>query len=393
MITDATNRRYDQMLPSWQMTRRMTQPDNARRELIQGAYESRSRFEARAQLTDYHPLTSTIMQRMVGMLYARQADISRQASVDLSDIGAGGEGIDVIAGEIALNLLLYNDCTVIVESEGIRVSSPIACTRWEPGRFYTIKSLRTSGDPGPAANQKLMDVWTVYEANGFTIYAQQENDSGEKEDVVVQPFTAWNAEDADGAFRLRQEAVPPILRAEMHWERALGAAVARGHRAIYRAESRCDAAELEAAASTKIQAGVGADEDLAKAFAEALKKDRSYVPYSSEMGEHKPLSLPTGPSDALRTTIEEKEARLYKVLGITMAANAKRSATEAMLDVSTGIATTLSTLADKMQDIERDMLQLLQQARNVQTSLGRPDDVTIEYPAAFSQVDLTSDDE
>jgi len=76
------------------------------------------------------------------------------------------------------------------------------------------------------------------------------------------------------------------------------------------------------------------------------------------------------------------------VLGITMATNAQRSATEAMIDLSTGVASTLSTLADKMQDVERDMLQLLEQARNV-IRLGRPTDITIEYPSDFSNINLT----
>jgi hypothetical protein len=391
MITTATNAAYDHMLQSWHMTQRMTQPDNAKRELIQGAYESNSRFEARMRLTDFHPLTSTILQRLVGMLYARQEDIERDTPLDLDNIGAMGESMNTIASEIAMNLLLYNDAVVVVESDGVKVSPPIACPRWQEGSFFTIRSTRQAEAVGPAMDQEIRHVWTVYESGGFTIYGQEENPQGDKEDVVVQPFTPWNPDDIETVFRLRQDPVPPVLRPEMHWERALGAAIARGHRAIYRAESRCDTAELEAAASTKIQAGVGADEDLAEAFAEALKRDRSYVPYSDEMGEHKPLSLPTGPSEALRETIQAKERRLYEVMGITMAANANRSATEAMIDLSTGVAATLSTLADKMQDVERDLLQLLEQARNVQTRLGRPTDVSVSYPSDFSNIDLTAE--
>jgi len=388
MITTATNVAYDNMISDWMMTQRMVHPDKAKAELIQGAYESNTRFQARTRLTDYHPLTSTIMQRLVGMLYAKQEDIVRNTPMDTNDIGVNGEGINVISSEIAMNLLLYNDCIVIVETEGVKVSSPIACPRWQDDVFYTIQSTRQSEVNGPGDDQEIIDVWTVYQPNGFTIYGQEKDDRGNKRDIVIQPFTPWNAEDVDGVFRLRGQEKPPVLRPEMHWQRALGASVARGHRAIYRTESRCDAAELEAAASTKIQAGVGADEDLAEAFADALKKDRSYVPYSKDKGEHLPLSLPTGPTNALRDTIEEKERRLYKVLGITMATNAQRSATEAMIDLSTGVASTLSTLADKMQDVERDMLQLLEQARNV-IRLGRPTDITIEYPSDFSNINLT----
>jgi len=391
MITDATNAGYDDMLPSWQMTRRMTRPDEAPIELIQGAYESNSRFEARKSLTDYHPLTSSTLQRLTGMLYGRRDDIQRETSLDLDSVGVGGEGIDVVASDIALNLLLYNDCVIIVEAGGIHVSSPIACTRWDLPSFATIRSQREAAATGPADDQEVEDVWTVYRPQGFEVYAQQKGPDGKARDVLVDSGS-WSDVDQDQVFRLRQEPTAPVLRPEMPWPRALGAAVARAHRAIYRAESRADAAELEAVASTKIQAAVGADEDLAERFAKALKENRSFVPYSVEHGEHLPLALPVGPAEQLRSTIEEKEQRLYQVLGLTMAANAERSATEAMLDVSTGIATTLSTLADKMADIERDMLQLLAQAQDT-TTLGRPPEIRIEYPTDFAQIDLTDNND
>ena len=393
MITTATNTEYDNNEAGWSMTRRMTSARLAQVELIQGAYESDSRFQARRKLTDFHPLTTSTLQRIVGMLYARQADIVREAPVDLESVGAGGEGIDVVSTEIALNLLIYNAAVVVVEQEGVTVTSPLSCPRWDPaGTYYTITSSRTESTTDPATDEEVEQVWTVYRPSRFEIYRKIESKTNKEPRDQLITQEPWREDDVESEFRLRREPHAPVLRPTMPWPTALGAAVAKAHRAIYRAESRADAAELEAVASTKIQAAVMGDQDAAQAFAKALKSNESYVPYSDELGQHLPLSLPTGPAEQLRETIEAKERRLYKVLGITAAANAQRSATEAMLDISTGIATSISTLADKMQDVERNMLSLLAQARDT-TTLGRAQDVTIDYPNDFAQVDLTTGEE
>lgn len=384
MITTATNAEYDDQQGQWSLTRAFSTGEGARAYLRQGAFEADERFAKRKLLADFHPLTASLIRRITGQLY--KEEITREAPIDLQDVGAGGESMQVVAIDIAQTLLAYNAAVIVID-DGVRVLPPLSCPRWGP-QFFTITGTE-SAQAGPTEDQEEEDVWTVYTPAQAEIYAQtRDKSTGKKKDVFLR-----TAEYAEGrAYTLSGSPHPPAIRPTMSWPTAIGYEIAKAHRAIYRMESRADAGEMEAAASTMMQAAVGDDEDFAEIFAKALKKGQNYVPYSEELGQHLPFSLPVGPSDRLRETLETKEERLYKVLGQAVAQNAQRSATEAMLDLSTGIAPLLTTLAAKLEDVERQVIELAAQEQDTRRMGARAQDITVEYPADFANIDLTSPD-
>jgi hypothetical protein len=382
MITTSTNHAYDQLSHEWQLVQAFSSDDKvATAHLVQGYYEQDKRFERRKQLADFHPHTSRITSRLVGMLYAQAGEISRRAPVDLDDVGMRGESIDVVSSLIAQTLLLYNAAVVVVQPSGIEVSSPLACPRWSNGAYYTIKGTE-SRPAGPASNEQVEDVWTLYLPDRFEVYEQETDAAGNKVDVRIRGGLYSESEQP---YQVNGLDHPPVLRPQMPWPKALGHEIAKAHRSIFRMESRADASELEAAASTMMQAAIGKDKEFAKVFAAALKQSQTYVPYDKALGEHKAFSLDVDPAAQLRDTLTGKEERLYRTLGQTITENAQQTATGAIINASAGMASTLSTLASVMQDVETQCLQLLSQARSP-NFVPAGDAVLVEYPRQFGQL-------
>ena len=386
MITTATNAQYDQREHSWRLTRTFATGTGASSQLMQGYYEAQARFAKRRRLAQFFPLTASLIRRLAGHLYSQE--VEREAPIDVSNIGARGESIQVIAAEIAQTILLYNSVVIVID-QGVRVLPPIDCPRWDDGEFYTVQGRQVKPGAARDQDQEMQDVWTVYDPSQFEVYTQEVNKtSNKKEDVLLRRGVY-----AEGrSYSIGAQPHPPVLRPMMSWPTAIGHEIAKAHRAIYRMESRADAGEMEAVASTMMQAAVGADEDFAGVFAKALKEGQTYVPYDKDLGEHKPFALPVGPAEQLRSTLERKEERLYKVLGQAVADNVQRSATEAVLNMSTGIAPLLTSLASKMQDVEEHVIELAAQEIDTRRMGTAPNDISVTYPQDFTQVAIGADE-
>jgi len=374
MITTATNASYDHHLAGWDLTYAFATGQGVQAHLIQGAYEQETRFHRRKALADYHPHTSSIASRLAGMLQA--AEIVREAPVDLSAIGRQGQSMATVAAEIAETIILYGAAVIVVEADGVTVRTPIQCPRWVDGQAYTVKSQMQTSAASLSRDEEMQKVWTVYRDDSFEIYSQTEDGQGKKRDVLEASGT-WHP---DGVALTR----PPVLRPTMHWPTALGLEVAKAHRTIYRMESRADAGELEAAASTTMLAGVGDDEDFAEELRAAMDRGDGYLPYDKDLGEHKPFALDIEAAGQLRSTLESKEERLYDVLGQTMVDNVQRTATESALSMAAGLGATLSQLADRMQSIEESVLQLYAEQQST-AQIGREQPVAVTYPTSYNQ--------
>lgn len=348
--TKSKNIEYENKLPKWQIIHRFLTGENIEKELKQASFEQKSRYESRKNLSDFRPITRQIIMRLVGSLYS--SEVEREDAGLIPDsfyrsAGINNEDYEVLLYKIAQTAISYNRVAIGVKpGPKLEVITPISVPRWKKDSII-VKSNR-SLDRGIEKPEKVEDVWVVHKPFGFKVYAQ--DDDGKSVDTGL-------GRQYPIEFRINNKPQSPYFMSSKLWTAAFGYEVARSHRSIYRMRSSIDAGLVEAMNSSVIQAAVGGDEDFAMAFKDALKRNESYVPYEKELGEHKPLSLPTGPVESGMDLLEKKEDSINELIGHFGNAVQNNTATEATINAKSGIDALLTTLGAFMSSIEEDILR------------------------------------
>ena len=218
-------------------------------ELLPGSYEPSSAFQARTALADFRPYTRDLVARLSGRLWTRADEIERTVPFDEAwfetagrprdDMGAGGgRAYDTMLMQMTELLLAYDEIWVLVDprTQKITIIEPQYVTRWNPQSVVVKSEQSTVADV--SRSEILQDVYTVYRPDSFTVVAQAEDGDGEEirdEGMYDEQGRAFTARDGETA-------VPPITRIRVPFSTRYGWTVAKAHRALYRMESRYDAA-------------------------------------------------------------------------------------------------------------------------------------------------------
>jgi len=386
-ITQTEHPYYTRHRATWERTRRMLTGDGAAEALVQRYFEHDEHFRQRKKDADFTFTTWHLLTRLVGMLFQRADDIERDLGPIPDDaverFGSDGEDYGVVMVEMALTLLTYNECWMVLRPGiGWSVATPLSVPAWD-GESVVVMGSRTDGDVMTGIEQQ--KTWTRYMPQGFKVYIR-----GEDTDVLIESGTWADAEpvfvDADG------RPVPPVLRLAVPWSVPLGSLIARKHRSIFEMESRRDFA-VAAAMNGIIQLGVGGDTDLSDAIEDKAKKGSMLWPYDKDLGEHKGLELPTAGAQLGTEILDRKREALVEVAFNALDTAARQSATEAQISHQGGAAAALSVLAETMADAEASILRLWAQALDFRLAGPdpRPIDVSVTWPTDYSDVFQASD--
>lgn len=384
-ITSATNAEYDAHLALWTLTERMLTGEGAEKELRRGNYEPKAAFKRRKASADWRPYTRDLISRLTGELFGRAEEVERSAPVPgewLAAAGSEGESYEVQLLTLAETLVAYHDAWAIVDPKGptLHVARPQSVPRWTE-EAVVVKGRRAV--PGDISeDERVEETWTVYRPAGYEVYTRDKD-----KDVLV----GSGAYDEQGrAFTRQGRPTPPAFRIRLPWTVRFGAAVAKAHRALYRLESKYDAA-LSDALRGMIQLGTAGDEQFAGELRDALEKGALAVPYNTEYGEHRPLSVGTEGLPFAQDALEAKRRELYRVANQSLEeASTQMSATEAAFRNQSGSAAALSVLASAMESAEEEILRLAAQAHDARLT-ERAFDVSVSWPRDFSEVRLERD--
>ena len=388
-VTDSANVEYSKNRADYRVVSDLME-GNARtiasRYLRQGTYENTTKFEIRQHISDFHPYTSRLLSNLVGMLYRDPEAIQRSLpsnvvpQVFFRNAGRRGEGFNQLVEEFALNTLAFNASGFIVTPQQSRIPnlsivSPINVPRWNDTRTVVTSHMTAPGN-SITQDEEMMKVWVAYAPDGFEIFKQERRGKTKKDVRISQQDYDHTFTDGNG------NEIAPAQRIGFWADASLGAQIAHQHLALYRLRSGRDVSVNEALRSAAIQTGTGNDTDFAEAIKQTFKNDNPFVPYSKDIGEHKPLSLPTGPLEEAREVIKEKEDQLNRIVG-NFADESLQTATEIRVRSETGVEAILSTLANFMETNETLMLRIVAQAFNRNVTDQQLQRINVTYPTSF----------
>jgi len=397
-ISDATHPTYRDGRTDWKMARRMLTGEEVEAELNQRYFEHSDHYDQRQEDSDFTPWSRYLMSRLAGMLFQRADDVDRDAGPlsddDLETAGPKGEAYSVLLLQLAEKLLSYNTAVVVYNpAVGLHVHTPLAMRHWGVDGnglpFVTIQSSRVA-PTGPKQKAESEMTYVVYRPQRYDTYV--EGADGEGDERIESESGTWADVEGEEApfFVLDGQSVPPVLRIDMPWEARLGYQVARKHRAIYRMTSRRDFS-VSAAMNGLIQLGVGEDVEMEDIIKEDAKSGEKFLPYSSDMGEHKGLQLPTEGAQLGTEVLNAKKKDLTRIAYAEMEKGARSatSATEAMIKERGAAAAALSVVAETMSDAEQRILSLMAQGSDFRSFAGpAPTDpgVSASWPTDYSDV-------
>jgi hypothetical protein len=382
MITKAENQQYKQRAQQWQVAQDFVKgdPSKVKAYLDQGMYEQSRRYEKRKKLADFSPLTSSHIGKIVNIAMA--SSIDRQTPLPQSYFDAAGpqsQSYRTLMQQAAFNLVTYNATGIVVTADNIAVHTPLSIPRWT-NRATVVKSFVPAPNQSVFEDERIIEAWTLYTPDGWAMYVQDDKD----EVVIDQGEYGITYTDEFG------EPVPPAQRFSFSGsdQPALGIQLANTHQSIYRMRSSIDSAAKEAINSSLIQFGAGSDKDFIELLSNKLKNDESFVPYKKDYGEHKPLSLPTGPIEEAAKVLREKEEKMSRIVGIYADRALENTATGARISSETGIVAIARELAARMESIENTVLRLASQAQGLP-----PSAVQVEYSETAIQEDASEDED
>lgn len=378
------NKEYKSKVNAWRRIKAFLTGEGTEKFMIQGLFEQDERYKRRKQMADFQPLTRAIIGRLTGMVFNTSADIVYEGvdvipSTFWDAAGTREQDFRLQMHTLLTKLLAYNSCSVIVKSgpePKIEVVDPLQVPRWNGDDVVVVKAQREK-ETSILEDQETETVYIAYYPDRWEMI-RVDKKSGDKNFVVV------DSDDYGHTFTIDGRSVSPALRVSMDWPVSLGAEISKTHKAIYQMESAVDSGTMEAIKSSTIQAAVGGDEEAAEEFVVALKKGKPYVPYDKDRGEHKPLSLPTGPLEQGVGTLKRKRKALEQTLGIVLNENSQsQSATEANIKAKSGLEATLSMAATVMESVETNVLRRVAQASNTNLTDRQISAISVTYPRDF----------
>jgi len=385
-ITKATDVRYDRHSADWSLIHKMLTGEKVTSVLHRGAYEADRAFKKRKKMADWRPYTRDLVSRLVGELFGRSDEVERDVTASeeyRASVGPSGESYEVQLIQLTEALVAYHEVWAIMDpAQGLMIAEPQAVRR-STSEAIILKGTRTTGS-SIEADEQAQDAWTVYYPGGYEVYVKSD-DAGKEDELVDEGRYYEN--DEGWTFMRDGQPAPPAVQVTLPWRVRFGLAVARAHRALYRLESKYDAA-LTNSLQGLLQIATGGDDELKQAVTNALKKGAIAVEYHKGAGEHKGLNVGTEGLEPGRQAMTRKREELYRAAYQSLdQASTQMSATEAEQRARSGPAAAMSVLAEVVQSAEESILPLVAQAedaRNAGQELNEEVDWPTDYSGAYS---------
>jgi hypothetical protein len=361
MITELKHPTFQSNRRTWLLIRRMLTGDGASKELNKRYFESTELFRERKRDADFTPYTRHMLSRLVGMLFQREDEVTRDAPADdLDSVGPSGEDYVVQLMTLAETLLAYDEAYVVLDpGEGLHVLSPLSVPVWDDTDVVVDSTQSTVDlDAGIATSY---EVSSRYRPGSVEVYRQFEV-GGETTEKMVGQSDYWPTRDAffvDTAGRPSA----PVVHVEMPWSASFGELVARKHRSIYEMTSRRDFA-ASVSMNGLLQVGVGGDDELAQKIRDKIMSGAQTLPYHKDYGEHGGVVFPTDGAEHGTKILSQKLQELKRIAHNELEEATRKSATEAQIQHSGGAAAALSVLAQTIEDAETAILPLVSQMQD-----------------------------
>jgi len=217
------------------------------------------------------------------------------------------------------------------------------------------------------------------------MYKRQDEDGGQEEKLVER----GRYTDFEEGWEF--SGGPPAVRVTLPWSVSFGLAVARAHRALYRLESKYDAA-LTNALQGLLQIATGGDDNVKEMIEKALKEGAVAVPYDDDHGEHKALNVGTEGLEPGREALDRKGRELRKTAYASLEeASQRMTATEVDSRTKSGPVAALSQLSETIRSAEESILPMIEEAEDARRA-DQESEVDVDWPTDFSHAFDDSDE-
>lgn len=331
-------------------------------------------FEERVALADYTNHFGTVVDSLIGMLFAVEADANRVTMTekqsglgDLEEDGsiayrlwdnADGNGIGWLTfwKQVAIEAMLTQLCWVLVDTDVqgnaiVKLFPALSVTNW----LYTdgvltevlVKEavdgrLTLGDDPGDAK----LEQWIKFTLSGWERW--QKNKDGEPIRVVGESSEGtYTYEDAQG------QSVLPIYPVLLPFDRLVGWSLARKANVIFNKESERDAL-LRSSGFPRLKLAAN-DNQYDKMKKDIAAGSNLLQDDPSTTKTHDYIAPPTDSAAIMNETLARKVEEFYVTAFREYGDAAKeRTATEVRQDVASGVGAFLNLLRDAIDDAENN---------------------------------------
>jgi len=380
--TTATDVRYDRHQADWALVHKMLTGESVTSVLHRGAYEADRAFKKRKKMADWRAYTRDLISRLVGELFGRSDEVERDVTASeeyQASVGPTGESYEVQLIQLTEVLIAYHEAWAIMDpAQGLIIAEPQSVRRSTP-EAVILKGKRTGGT-AVDVDEQAQDAWTVYYPGRYEVYVKSDEEG--KEDELVDRGQYYER-DEEWTFMRQGRPAPPAVRVTLPWRVRFGLAIARAHRALYRLESKYDAA-LTNSLQGLLQIGTGGDDEVRGQITDALKRGAIAVEYHKEAGKHQPVNVGTQGLSPGRKALKRKREELYRAAYQSLdQASTQMSATEAEQRSRSGPAAAMSVLAETVQSAEETVLPLVAQDEDIRNAGADPSPI-VDWPTDYS---------
>lgn len=362
---------YASMSAKWQRTHTLYTGEGAGSLLVQHRQgESDQSFRERVQLASFLPYTATVIDSLVGALFEKEAAIERDwgfmgdpdtpgtTAYHLSrDIDGSGMNYSTMLRRAATDLIVFNELFVLVDGERVRLLSPLSVPNYleQSGRLTAglVKEV-VDGRTSIFSEPESVEQYVLYTAQGWTRWQDRQG-------TPVQVASGLYSESGRLYAGRDGEPMPPLVRITLPWRRYVAYALAENHRALFNSESDRDALVRAASYPKLVLSG---DDQFFSEQVENLKRGSNVLQRLSEFGDHSYIAPPVEGIEAANATLETKQRAFYQAGWdiISAEGQVQKTATQAALERSAGLAGALAMIAATMEELDGQILWLLAQS-------------------------------
>jgi hypothetical protein len=365
------------------------------RQYAQG--ESPTAFEERKALAHADPHLALVVDTVAGMLFDAEADRSFGALGDPEVPGttahafwrdADGAGTTYRAAlqQAAVELVLMNEVWVLVDPDEdgrprVKILPTLSVTDWVEDRDGIAEALTVETVDGRRSVLEDPALQTQYAVYGPSEWTRYREDDGQ---VVFLGSGAYSETNRPYLTRSGRPTAP-VVRVRLPFRRYVAAQLARSGRALFSKRSDRDALQ-RSASYPKLVLTATDDEfteilDGIRAGSNVLRLDPQHA------GTHDYIAPPMDGVLAATETLAADERAFYQTAWrlLESEGQAAVTATEAVLNRSAGLSAALTLVAAAMEELERSVLYLAEQAVT-----DRPGDWTSDatWPTNYNEVKM-----
>ena len=365
--------------------------------------ESKAAFTERQALAHADPHLALVIDTLAGMVMETppERDFGALGDVDapgtaayalFRDADGTGTGYRALLQQAAIEALLYNEVWALVDpaatADGrgrprVKLLPTLSVTDWVEGAGNGVAEAlvkeTVDGRRSVTAEPKTVEQYVLYTPQGWARYQEADGKA------VLVGEGLYAAETGRVYVTRDGEPTAPVVRVRLPFRRYVAGQLAKSARALFSKRSDRDA--LQRAASYPKLVLTASDDEYTE-IVDGLRKGANTLRLDpAHTGSHAFIAPSMDGVRAATETLAQDTQAFYQTAFRLMEAEgrASRTATEAVLDRSSGLSAALGLVSAAMEELERGVLGMCEQVVS-----DRPSDWTsdVTYGADYSDASL-----